>query len=87
MLPEADWQFGKDVTVKLGQTEREPRQWMTQIVQVCGADFAQALLDQIFQIEAQGGLMTKRGDRLRTPDGAAEPVTDGISRSVSADDR
>lgn len=53
----------------LGETKAAPRRLLARILHVCGLDFVEAVLDETRRIEANGGMMTKRGDRRRTTGG------------------
>ena len=53
----------------LGETYRGPRRKISQIVHLCGVDFAQDILRQTLEIEDSGGMLTNKGDRRRTPGG------------------
>src|SRR5690606_9856460 len=44
-------------------------QLIQRIILLRGLDYAQSLLDQTLEIEAQGGMLIKEGDRRRTPGG------------------
>lgn len=53
---------------RLGETEAEPRAQLERVVDICGAEFAQAVLDETLALEAGAGLAVADG-RRRTPGG------------------
>ncbi len=53
----------------LRETEKTPLKYLEQIVIWCGADFANALLEETLQMEMSGGLLTLDRSRRRTPGG------------------
>lgn len=61
--------FIQDLAAQLGETDEEPIQLLTAVVENCGVDFARQLLQETVEIEAQGGLMIKNGERRRTTGG------------------
>jgi hypothetical protein len=54
---------------ELGETETQPRGQLRAIVDALGDDAAQALLAEVQQIEADGGMLLPDGSRRRTPGG------------------
>ncbi len=58
-----------EIIERLEETEKKPRRMLEAIVMLCGIAFAQAIVEETFQIEAQGGFITKEGDRRRTTGG------------------
>ena len=67
--PPKIWSQALYIAKKLGETEASPRFQIASIIQVCGADFAQQILDQTWEIQAQGGLLVPDGNRKRTRGG------------------
>lgn len=61
--------FIQDLAAQLSETDDEPIQLLTAVVENCGVDFARQLLQETVEIEAQGGLMIKNGQRRRTTGG------------------
>lgn len=57
------------IAEELGETETDPVRQIEQVVQHFGEDFANQLMNQVREIEAAGGQLTKQGDRRRTPGG------------------
>ncbi len=57
------------IATQLGETALAPRCQIRRIVAVLGIVPAQALLTEVFAIEAQGGLLLPDGSRRRTPGG------------------
>ncbi len=53
----------------LGEHAPGPRTQLRALIRTLGDDLALALLDEVHQIEAAGGLLTKDGSRRRTPGG------------------
>src|SRR5579871_2952712 len=53
----------------LGETESDPFTELAGVVEHFGEAFARALLIEVQEIEANGGILTKKGDRRRTPGG------------------
>src|SRR5258707_14585518 len=53
----------------LGESDAAPLQQIRLIVEHFGAEFAQALLAEVEEIEANGGMTTSNGKRRRTPGG------------------
>ncbi|NJL57542.1 hypothetical protein HC928_22235 [bacterium] len=65
-----DLQAGADrIAERLGETMRKPRSQIEQIVVMCGLDYAESLLAETLDIEANGGMLTNDGKRRRTPGG------------------
>ena len=54
---------------QLGETDAEPRAQIERVVEVCGAETAQTVLDETLATEAAGGLTVPDGSRRRTPGG------------------
>lgn len=61
--------FIQDLAAQLGETDEQPIQLLTAVVENCGVDFARQLLKETIEIEAQGGMMVKSGQRRRTTGG------------------
>lgn len=60
----------KEATKRIAKALAESKiQLIRRIIQVRGLDFAEELLAKTLEIEANGGLMVKEGDRRRTPGG------------------
>lgn len=51
---------------QLGETEWGPRKLIEAVVDLCGVDFAQQLLEESLRIEADGGMMVVNEERKRT---------------------
>jgi hypothetical protein len=56
----------QQLATQLQETEEMPLRLLTLIVERCGAEFAQQVLQETIEVEAKGGLMVKKGDRRRT---------------------
>jgi hypothetical protein len=56
----------QNIIKTLNETEAKPRQQIRAIVDQCGIEFAQALLQETLQIEANGGMMLSDNSRRRT---------------------
>lgn len=50
----------------LGETDKKPIRQITNIVKLCGVDFANDILQETLNIEANGGMTIQNGDRRRT---------------------
>jgi PHAX RNA-binding domain len=76
MSPAADWSSltPDEMLDLLGETAPEPRQQLQQIALRLGPVAMTALMDAVFTIEAQGGLLTGAGQR-RTPGGVLFHLT------------
>ncbi len=61
--------LAKRIAAKLQETDKRPRTQIRRIIEECGAEFAQQLLDDTLKIEAEEGLMTLDGKRKRTRGG------------------
>lgn len=57
------------ISDQLGEKEFGPRRLVQSIVEVCGAEFAQQMLQEAQEIEAQGGMLLLDGTRRRTTGG------------------
>ncbi len=53
----------QEIAAALGESEEKPLRQIKAIVHLCGTGFAQAILAEVDEVEAQGGLMTKDGER------------------------
>jgi RNA recognition motif-containing protein len=62
-------QQADELASQLGENDYSVRLVIKQIIYVKGLAFAQALLEETLQVEAQGGLLTTDGVRRRTPGG------------------
>lgn len=67
---------GKDIKTvvqhiadELGEGEKKPQRQIRQIVERAGIEFAERLLQETKEIEANGGMTIDSGDRKRTPGG------------------
>jgi len=58
-----------EIAQQVGEIDNKPRQQIARIVMLCGAEFAQQVLQETLTTEAAGGLMTTDGGRRRTPGG------------------
>jgi hypothetical protein len=56
----------EDIARQLGEKSRKPKRQIFLIVQRCGIEFAQKLLEDAKEIENSGGMMTQDGKRRRT---------------------
>lgn len=61
--------IAREIADTLGETEKKPRRQIMKIIERMGVDFAQDLLKQTQEIEANGGMMIATGERRRTPGG------------------
>lgn len=61
--------FVQDLAAQLNETDEQPIQLLMAVVENCGMDFARQLLQETVEIEAQGGMMIKNGERRRTTGG------------------
>lgn len=61
--------FVQELAAQLGETDEQPLQLLEAVVENCGVEFAQQLLKDTLEIEAQGGLIVKSGQRRRTTGG------------------
>lgn len=59
----------QEIAAQLGETEAEPLHLLKGVIKHCGLDFAQQILKETLEIEAQGGLMVRNGQRRRTTGG------------------
>lgn len=57
------------IASELGERDAKPRRQIARIIEMCGLDFAEQLLEETRQIEAQGGMMIASGERRRTAGG------------------
>lgn len=62
-------QFAESLAAKLGELEPEPCQQILDIVRLCTAAFAQAVLDDTLDVEERGGMVVRDGSRPRTRGG------------------
>jgi hypothetical protein len=59
----------QEIAAQLGETDAKPLKQIANIIQHCGLEFAQNLLQETATIEANGGMLTHDGQRRRTPGG------------------
>ena len=57
------------IAQRLGETERTPRHQIALIVELCGVEFADFMLENTRLIEENGGMMTANGKRRRSVGG------------------
>ncbi len=57
------------VADQLGERNNKPRQQIAKIISLCGLKYAEKLVEETKEIEAQGGMMTQNGERRRTMGG------------------
>ncbi|MFW5748446.1 MAG: phosphorylated adapter RNA export RNA-binding domain-containing protein [Chloroflexota bacterium] len=77
----------KEIADTLGESERKPLKQIENIVKLCGVLFAQKVLEDTLEIEANGGMMVSTGDRRRTPGGvffylARERMDDDVRQEI-----
>ncbi len=58
--------FIKELSEKLDEKAKKPREQIRQIVELCGVDFSREVYEQTIQREAEGGMMLPDGSRRRT---------------------
>lgn len=58
--------LAKDIAQQLGETEPKPRYQIARIIMLCGYEFAQDMVKQAMEVEANEGLFTSDGERRRT---------------------
>lgn len=58
--------FIKELSEKLDETAKKPREQIRQIVELCGIEFAREVYERAVQKEAEGGMMLPDGSRRRT---------------------
>ena len=61
--------LAQQIAETLGETDRKPRAQIAAIIERCGIEFAQKLLQDTQDILAQGGMMLSDQSRQRTPGG------------------
>jgi PHAX RNA-binding domain len=54
------------ISDQLGETEWGPRKLIEAVVDLCGLEFAQQLLEESLRVEAEGGMMVVNEERKRT---------------------
>lgn len=54
------------ISLKLGEVDRIPRAQVRRIVELCGEDFANQLLEDAVKLHEDGNMMTQDGTRTRT---------------------
>lgn len=68
-LQPTDTQFIAEIAAALGETEPAPLAQLGRLIKVLGPDASRALLTEVEQIEASGGMMLGDKSRRRTPGG------------------
>lgn len=68
-MAKGDQQLAHEIAKQLNERHVAPRKTIERVVRLCGAEFAQSLLEEVQEIEANGGMMVKDGSRRRTPGG------------------
>jgi hypothetical protein len=69
-VSQAEFQgIAQQIIMTLGETAPKPCEQITAIVEKCGIEFAQSLLQETQEVEAQGGMMLPDQSRRRTPGG------------------
>ncbi|GAB4517562.1 MAG: hypothetical protein OHK0046_24240 [Anaerolineae bacterium] len=58
-----------EIADSLNETDKKPRRQIMKIVELMGPEFAQQILKESLEIEANGGMMIASGERRRTPGG------------------
>lgn len=58
--------LAEQIAEQLQETEPIPRQQILNVIDLCGAEFAQNMLAETIQLEGDGGLMLPDGSRRRT---------------------
>jgi hypothetical protein len=61
--------LAQQISEALGENEEQPRRQISEIVEHCGVEFAQSLLQETLETEANGGLMLPDQTRRRTVGG------------------
>lgn len=56
----------EEMAQQMGESETKPLRMLETMVLLCGVSFVQAIFEDAKELEAQGGLMTRKGDRRRT---------------------
>ena len=59
----------KEIAQALKEKDKAPIAQIHRIVELVGEDFARENLEETLKIESEGGMMTQKGDRRRTPGG------------------
>jgi hypothetical protein len=59
----------QEIVTRLGEKKKAPRFQILKLVSLCDMETCRAILEEALQIEANGGMMTNKGDRRRTPGG------------------
>lgn len=59
----------QQIATQLGENTKIPLTQIGRVVEHCGVEFAETLLKETLEIEANGGLMINDGSRRRTPGG------------------
>jgi hypothetical protein len=63
------WPTANKIARKLGETNKAPQLQIRRIVEVLGPEQALAVLAEVKQVEANGGMLVPDGSRRRTPGG------------------
>jgi len=70
ILPQDEIQvYVQQLAEQLRETDHLPRYLLRMIVEQCGVEFCDQILRETLEIEAQGGMMVKNGERRRTVGG------------------
>lgn len=64
------WPLAREIARQLNEPTRNVQEQIMRILQLCGEAFTQAVLEETLRIEAEGGMLTAKGDRRRTAGGA-----------------
>ncbi|MBZ0299157.1 MAG: hypothetical protein K8J31_05430 [Anaerolineae bacterium] len=86
-FPPRIWTPALRLARDLGETQPAPRFQIATIIQQLGLNFAERVLEQTWEVEAQGGLLVPNGSRRRTPGGvfftlAREQMTEDQQQAV-----
>jgi hypothetical protein len=68
-MPEDKWEGTLRIAEALCETKKIRRQQLGYIVHHCGIVFAEAILAQVWEIEANGAMFVSSGKRQRMPGG------------------
>ena len=69
-MSQDEWRaVAAQIAQALDETDNQPRRQIEEIIQYCGLEFAQSILQETLTIEAEGGLMLPDQSRRRTPGG------------------
>ncbi|MBZ0300713.1 MAG: hypothetical protein K8J31_13270 [Anaerolineae bacterium] len=86
-FPPRVWTPALRIARDLGEIQPAPRFQIAEIIQQLGLEFAERVLEQTWEVEAQGGLLVPNGSRRRTPGGvfftlAREQMTEDQQQAV-----